>query len=215
VSVIANEWFAYASASIHRITLARKNNWGGWGIATLNAIVAHEMCHLFGATDEYSGAGRPCSSCGGQFGTYKLPNGNCASCASPHQACLMDQNTLSLCGYTQGHLGWADLFVELTTAEVANVGTDDTVWLEVAGQQFNLDTPNHTDRQQGNIEGYALNYTGVNKNQISTIGIRKAADGANGNWKLEKVRLWCKTDSMCDSVVNKWLDNTNGLYWQM
>jgi hypothetical protein len=214
VTPYANWAFAYASPAIHRITLAKRNNWGNWGIATINALAAHEMCHLFGATDEYTGSGTPCSSCGGQFGVYKIPNGNCASCSHPHQVCLMDQNTLSLCGYSQGHIGWADLFVELTTADVASAGTNDDVWLEVAGQQFLLDTPNHSDRQQGNIEGYALNYTGIVKAQVSTVGIRKAADGAGGNWKLEKVRLWCNGELLCDSVVNKWLDNT-GLYWQM
>lgn len=219
VTPYANEWFAYASLPnfpTHRITLANRNNWGGWGIVTIDAIIAHEMCHLFGAADEYAGSrGTPCSSCGGAFGANKIPNGNCASCAHPHQDCLMDQNTLSLCGYTQGHIGWADLFVELTTANIASADTNDDVWLEVAAQQFKLGTPNHNERQQGYIEGYALNYTGVRKDQISIVGIRKATDCPGGDWMLERGRLWCNGILVCDSVVNKWLSNSDGLYCQI
>lgn len=214
VTPYANEWFAYANASWGRVTLAQKWNWGGWGLANINRILAHEVCHIFGATDEYTGSGTPCSSCGGQYGAYKIPNGNCGTCATPHQVCLMDQNTLSICGYTQAHIGWSDIFVELTTANVVGAGSSDSVWLEVAGKQFLLDTPNFNDRQQGNREGYPLNYSGVGTNQITTIGVRKAADSAGGDWMLSRIRFWCNGTLMCDKTVNQWLKNPN-LYYQV
>ena len=210
VTPYANSWHAYAGS--HRITLANRNNWGGWGIATIDAIVAHEMCHLFRATDEYTGSGTPCSSCGGAFGCYGIPNGNCGSCAHPHQDCLMDANTRRLCAYTQGHIGWADLFVELTTADELWAGTDDDVWLDIGDRVFVLDTPNHNDSEQGNVEGYALNYTGVTKDQVKRVGIRKSPDGFAGGWKLKKVRLWCLGEKICDATVNKWLED-NDRWW--
>jgi hypothetical protein len=210
VTPYANSWHAYAGS--HRITLANKGNWGGWGIATIDSIVAHEMCHIFGATDEYTGSGTPCSSCGGQFGCNKIPNGNCGSCASPHQACIMDQNTHRICAYTQGHIGWADLFVELTTADELWAGTDDDVWLDIGDRTFYLDTPDHNDREQGNVEGYALNYTGVTKEQIKRVGIRKSPDGFAGGWKLKRVRLWCRGELICDATANQWLED-NYRWW--
>lgn len=210
VTPYTNEWHAYAGS--RRITLANRNNWGNWGIATLDAIVAHEMCHIFGATDEYTGSGTPCSSCGGQFGCYKIPNGNCGTCAKPQQECLMDANYRRICAYTQGHIGWADLFVELTTADVSWAGTDDDVWLDIGDRVFTLDTLNHDDRERDNVEGYALNYSGVLKNHIKRVGIRKSPDGFAGGWKLERVRLWCRGEVICDAIVNRWLED-NERWW--
>jgi hypothetical protein len=205
VTPYGNSWHAYASGG--RITLAERNNWGNWGIGTVDEITAHEMCHLFGAADEYTGSGTPCSSCGGQFGCYKLPNGNCGSCAEPHQSCIMDQNTRRLCAYTQGHIGWADLFVELHTTDTSLAGTDDTVWLDTGDRTFVLDNPTHNDREQGNVEGYALNYTGMTKNQLKRVGIRKSSDGWFGGWKLERVKVWVKGEPVCNAYANQWLED--------
>ena len=82
VTPYANSWHAYAGGG--RVTLANRNNWGGWGINTINMITAHEVCHLFGAADEYTGSGTPCSTCSSTHGCYHIPNGNCGACARPH-----------------------------------------------------------------------------------------------------------------------------------
>ena len=206
VTPYANKWHAYAGSG--RVTLADRNDWGGWGIGTIDRITAHEVCHLFGAADEYTGSGTPCSTCASLHGCYEIPNGNCGSCARPFQACVMDSNQKRLCPWTQAHLGWADLFVELTTADEAWAGTDDDVELDIGDRTFTLDTPDHDDRESGNVDGYALNYTGVTRDEVRRVGIRKSADGFSGGWKLERVRLWLQGELLCDANnINQWLED--------
>jgi len=210
VTPYGTNWHAYASppgTKVRQVTLANRNNWGGWGIGTIDRITAHEVCHLFSAADEYIGQGTPCSSCNTRHGFYNVRNGNCGKCARPRQACVMDGNTKRLCPWTQAHIGWADLFVELTTADVAFAGTDDDVWLDIGDRTFVLDTPNHDDREQNNIDGYALNYTGVTRDDVKRVGIRKSPDGFLGNWKLACVRVWVRGELICDAwKINQWLE---------
>jgi len=105
ITPFGTEWHAYASNA--RLTLANRNNWGGWGVNTIDAITAHEICHLFGAADEYTGSGTPCTSCTTKHGCANVPNGNCKSCAgSAAVPCIMDQNSLQICKYTRGQIGW-------------------------------------------------------------------------------------------------------------
>jgi hypothetical protein len=206
VTPYATEWHAYASG--RRVTLANRNNWGGWGIGTIDRITAHEVCHLFGSADEYTGSGTPCSSCSTLHGCYSIPNGNCGACARPFQDCVMDSNQKRLCPWTRAHIGWCDLFVELTTADEAWAGTDDTVWLDIGDRTFVLDTPNHDDRERNNVDGYPLSYTGVTRNDVKRVGIRKSSDGFAGGWKLKRVRLWVREDLICDANnINQWLED--------
>ncbi|MGH2386194.1 MAG: PLAT/LH2 domain-containing protein [Candidatus Limnocylindria bacterium] len=201
----ANSWHAYAGSS--RITLANKNDWGGWGRATLDAITAHEASHLFGAADEYTGSGTPCSSCSTIHGCDNIPNGNCGACATPRQACVMDGNSRRLCNYSRGHIGWSTLFVETTTADVLWAGTDDTVWVDIGDRAFELDTADHDDRERNNTEGYAIWAPDVRRQDVKRILIRKSPDGFAGGWRLEHVRAWHQGQLICDSAVNRWLED--------
>ena len=167
VTPYASCWHAYASQG--RLVLAKCNDWGNWGRAALDSITAHEVCHLFGAADEYTGSGTPCSTCYSLHGCFDIPNGNCGACASPFQTCAMDGNALRLCEYTKGQIGWADLFVELTTADQNWAGTDDTVWLDIGDRTFVLDTLNHNDRERGNREGYAVWTPDLSLDQIKRV----------------------------------------------
>ena len=206
VTPYANEWHAYAGG--RRVTLANRNNWGNWGIGTIDRITAHEVCHLFGASDEYTGSGTPCSSCTSLHGCYQIPNGNCGACARPFQDCVMDSNQRRLCPWTRAHIGWADLFVELTTADEIYAGTDDDVWLDIGDRTFVLDTPGHDDRERDNVDGYALDYTGVTRDDVKRVGIRKSGDGTAGGWKLKRVRLWVRGELICDANnINQWLED--------
>jgi hypothetical protein len=206
VTPYANEWHAYASSG--RVTLANRNNWGGWGRGTLDMITAHETSHLFGAADEYTGSGTPCSSCNTTHGCLNIPNGNCGACASPRQSCVMDGNARRLCAYTRGQIGWADLFVELTTADVLWAGTDDDVWLDIGDRTFVLDTADHDDRERNNREGYALSAPGLERADIKRILIRKSPDGFAGGWRLKRVRVWHAGALICDvDNINKWLED--------
>ncbi len=205
VTPYGNSWHAYASGG--RVTLARRNDWGGWGRGAIDMIAAHEACHLFGSADEYTGSGTPCSSCSTTHGCDNIPNGNCGACAKPHQECVMDANTQRLCGYTRGQLGWSDLFVELTTADEAWAGTDDDVSIDLGDHTFVLDTPDHNDRERGNVEGYAIWAPWLRGDDVKRVLIRKSPDGFAGGWKLARVRVWFRGGLMCDASPNRWLED--------
>ena len=204
VTPYGNEWHAYASGG--RVTLARRNNWGGWGRSVIDRIAAHETSHLFGSADEYTGSGTPCSSCGTTHGCDHIPNGNCGACAKPRQGCVMDANTQRLCGYTRGHIGWSDLFVELGTADEPWAGTDDDVWIDIGDHAFVLDTPDFDDRERGNVEGYPIWAPWLRREDVRRILIRKSPDGWFGGWKLAHARVWFRGELMCDAHPNRWLE---------
>ena len=205
VTPYANSWHAYASSG--RITLANKNNWGGWGRGTVDMITAHEATHLFGSADEYTGSGTPCSACGGVHGCDNIPNGNCGSCADPQQSCVMDQNSRRLCQYTRGQIGWSTLFVELTTADELWAGTDDDVWIDIGDQQFVLDTTDFDDRERGHTEGYAIWAPWLRAADVQRVLIRKSPDGWAGGWKLGRIRVWFGGSLICDRSPNQWLED--------
>ena len=207
ISAFGMRWHAYSSGRRFIAMGPRGNNWGGWGIGTLNAITAHETCHQFGAADEYTGSGTPCNSCGGSYGCEEIPNGNCESCATPHEDCIMDANDLHLCEYTKGQVGWCDIFVELWTSNDFWSGTDDAVSLDIGYRTFNLDT-SHDDRERGNHEGYALWAGGnLSRDSIKRILIRKSPDGFAGGWKLSRIKVYHDGDVICDRSPNVWLED--------
>lgn len=211
VTPYANSWHAYASGG--RITLADKDDWGGWGRATLDVITAHEASHLFGAADEYTGSGTPCSSCSTAHGCDHIPNGNCGTCARPQQPCMMAENSRRICAYTRGQIGWSTLFVELTTDDVAWAGTDDDVWIDIGDREFELDTADHDDRERNNREGYAIWEPHLRRGDIKRILIRKSPDGPSGGWKLRRVRTWFQGELVCDADnINKWLEDDRRIW---
>ena len=75
----------------------------GWGPNAINQVFAHETCHIFGAADEYKDSG---CSCGGS-GHSDTPNLNCFFCTTTQAPCLMNANTLTLCPWSRGQLGWS------------------------------------------------------------------------------------------------------------
>jgi hypothetical protein len=94
-------YFAYASIGGPRLVLTYDND--GWGPDNLDRVIAHESCHIFGAVDEYASSG---CDCGGAFGRFGVPNGNCDACAAAPVDCLMRGNTFNFCRYTPAHVGW-------------------------------------------------------------------------------------------------------------
>jgi len=90
-------WFAYAGGE--RVVMHYDND--GWGPDSINAVFAHETCHIFGAADEYGSC-----ACGGSHGYLGIPNNNCKNCPGSHEACLMDANTLQICQWSRKQIGW-------------------------------------------------------------------------------------------------------------
>jgi Tectonin domain/Metallo-peptidase family M12B Reprolysin-like len=111
-------WFAYQSGV--RVSMSYAND--GWGPDRINQVFAHESCHVFGAADEYG-------SCGcGVSGTFNVANGNCVNCTSSQEACLMNANTLALCRFSRGQIGWSTWAQVSGALKWVSVGSDGTVW---------------------------------------------------------------------------------------
>ncbi|MCG8356852.1 MAG: hypothetical protein MI920_14880 [Kiloniellales bacterium] len=95
-------WFAYASIGGPRLVMDYAND--GWGPDNIDRVFAHETGHVFGAPDEYAASN---CNCGGQWGYFKKPNGNCATCAPGGGVpCIMKSNSWTMCEYTPYHLGF-------------------------------------------------------------------------------------------------------------
>lgn len=94
--------FAYASIGGPRLVMDFAND--GWGPDNIDRVFAHETGHIFGAPDEYASAN---CNCGGSWGHFNRPNGNCANCASGGGVdCLMKANSWAMCDWTPWHLGF-------------------------------------------------------------------------------------------------------------
>jgi hypothetical protein len=104
--------FAYSQSGGPRFVMTYEND--GWGIADMDAVMAHEISHSFYALDEYFDAGRACDA---RRGYLNVDNQNseypygAGGCAINRPFCLMRSVSLSLaklCNYSQGQIGWWD-----------------------------------------------------------------------------------------------------------
>lgn len=208
VTAFGLSWHAYSSGNRFIAMGEHGDDWGGWGQDMINIISAHEMSHQFGAADEYSGSGTPCSSCWGEHGCDNIPNGNCESCGDPSLPCIMKNNELNICQYTRAQIGWSDIFVQLWTSNDWWSGTDDSVELDIGDRTFNLDTPDHDDRETGHREGYAVWAGGnLSRNSIKRILIRKSPDGFSGGWKMHRIRVMHDGAEISDRTPDVWLED--------
>ena len=109
-----NDYFAYAYSGgpFTVITLPSDN----YDNKELEAVVAHEMGHIFGAADQYSGAD-DCDhddDCSKTYGWLNVENQNCErSACSSDVACLMrgqwaPYGDKKLSSWAKGQVGWRD-----------------------------------------------------------------------------------------------------------
>ncbi|MFB3879846.1 MAG: S-layer homology domain-containing protein [Armatimonadota bacterium] len=76
----------------------------GWGIENLDAVLAHEVGHTFGAGDEYCDPGYYCCSASEYYGYLRIRNTNC----NTDPICLMNDSSWALCSVTRQQIGWRD-----------------------------------------------------------------------------------------------------------
>jgi hypothetical protein len=86
----------------------------GWGIANMDAVMAHELGHIFFALDEYYSGGEGCNARSGYLNVdnqnSEYPSGP-GGCAINKPFCIMRSTALSvatICNYTKGQIGWTD-----------------------------------------------------------------------------------------------------------
>ncbi len=85
-------YFAYAYLGGPYLVMTYDND--GWGISCMNQVMAHEVGHIFWATDEYDG--------------YTEYSGYLNAADVEGSGCLMDTNALSLSTGTKLQVGWRD-----------------------------------------------------------------------------------------------------------
>ncbi len=103
----------FAYAEYEKTTMSFFND--GWGVDNIHKIFAHETCHVFGAADEYGDC-----SCNSRHGYLAIPNSNCTSCSGPQEVCLMSSNSLKLCEWTRGQLGWDESLFPQKEQKIGN-----------------------------------------------------------------------------------------------
>ncbi|CAN5613186.1 hypothetical protein BH24ACT14_BH24ACT14_03400 [soil metagenome] len=113
--------FAYAFIGGPHLVMDYDND--GWGPANIDRVFAHETGHIFNAPDEYASSG---CNCGGAWGFYGRPNGNCENCApGGGVACIMRSNDWAMCEFTPWHFGFA---INPPNLVVNNFGYDAGGW---------------------------------------------------------------------------------------
>ncbi len=90
--MFSDSWFGYAYLGGPFIVMTYDNN--GWGIGNMDCVTAHEMGHIFYATDEYDGVT--------EYSGYL----NAADIES--SGCIMDTNSWSISAGTLKQIGWQD-----------------------------------------------------------------------------------------------------------
>ena len=100
-------WFAYSRVDGPYIVMTYNND--NWTPEDMNEVLQHEVCHVFGANDEYA-AGCDADDCSEPYGYLHVPNANCASCNQTPAQCIMRSNRwqVELCVWTKGQVGWRD-----------------------------------------------------------------------------------------------------------
>jgi hypothetical protein len=122
----------------------------GWAV---DQVSAHEMGHIFGACDEYSGSGTPCFTC--DVCTKNVLNGNCEGCNPESQGCMMKENSFRLCPYTPGQLGWepAVATVVVDASTVTDPSPADNDGIPEPGESVDISV---TLRNTGNAPARAM-----------------------------------------------------------
>jgi hypothetical protein len=80
-------WFGYAIPGGPKLVMTYDND--GWGIANMDAVLAHETCHVFYAIDEHIAAGHPCTDRGGYQMVENQNSMYPSGCASNVMYCNM------------------------------------------------------------------------------------------------------------------------------
>lgn len=92
------------------VTMTYNN--GNYGPDQMDAVVSHEVGHIFRAPDEYAEEFGGCNAwddCVDEqhYGYLYEVNGNCVECVES-VPCLMLNNSHTFCPFTLAHLGWRD-----------------------------------------------------------------------------------------------------------
>ena len=131
--------FGDSSEGRSPIVVMTYNN-DNWGPDWMNYVVAHEVSHVFGTSDEYYRPSSPspscqdAASCGHQNAFLRYvpaENGNCEACNPNSVACYMRANPGNyMCSYTPAELGWRDLYHPGGACDPIDENTSAYMWIQ-------------------------------------------------------------------------------------
>ena len=104
-----DSYFAYAYLNGPFTVITYDN--ASYGAHNMDAVVAHEVGHIFGALDQYQAAAAPCTQPGGYLGVESQNSqlGDCASdVPSIMRGGVSPYRSASIDPYARGQVGWRD-----------------------------------------------------------------------------------------------------------
>jgi len=178
----ADGYFAYAY--IFGPFLVVTSGSDGYGLDNLDAVLAHEVGHIFGALDTYADANVPASVLGGYLG---VPNGNSEIGGVTDEPCIMRggvypyrEHRLSF--YSAGQVGWWDSDgdgildpVDTSASLQAQIISNDQEAVSLAGVATDIpfDSPTRNDITINRIEQVRYRVNG---------GMWRAISASDGNY---------------------------------
>jgi hypothetical protein len=99
------------------------------------------------------------------------------------------------------------LQVRVTTSDIKNAGTDDTVRFYTGNDVWVLDNHGHDDFERGNVDVFDLDPgTGLYESDLLTVMIYKNPDGSYGGWRLQGLELLVNGSTVYDNQgIDRWL----------
>ncbi|MFH1316801.1 MAG: hypothetical protein ABII01_04740, partial [Candidatus Woesearchaeota archaeon] len=107
--LFSDGYFAYSYLYGPFLVMTYDND--GYGISNMDAVMAHEVGHIFGAGDEYASSGCFCTE---EYGFLNVENQNCENSCLNDESCIMRGQVSpfffnNLDEYTMAQVGWRDL----------------------------------------------------------------------------------------------------------
>ncbi len=217
--------FAYANLGGPRFIMTYGND--GWGIANMDAVMAHELSHCFYALDEYADAGVGCTARSGYLNAENqnscYPSG-CGGCDTNRPFCIMRSKPLSsavVCASTKGQIGWTDTdgdsipdIMDTTCETILYEYTPDpcsTATPAYAGTCWVERLPNNNPHGQGHDITLAL----IEKVEYRVDGGPwQEASPTDGAWDLDREAFHFTCDPLAEGthVIEAFASNTYGIY---
>ena len=208
-------WPAYAKYGLASLIFSNNKNYLRFGKEYAHKILAHEICHLYGALDEYGGnVGTPCTSCDVPESCNTTVNGNCENCVNYQLSynCIMRRYNPEICIYTKAQIGWIASYIKvrIVTTNDWFAGTDNKVTINFYTRSgnttsFTLDKSGYDNLERGKTDYFLfpVYYSNDPITDYSKYFLKIfPRNGIINDWKLYSIQVWTKQFMSDDLLVS-------------